>query len=465
MAAQKEVIHFIGIGGIGMSGIARLYLKDTNYVVTGSDANDSEIVTALREFGAKVHIGHNTENVHGATMIVKSSAIRDTNPEIMEANRLSIPILHRSTALAILFNKSFGISVAGTHGKTTTSSMMSEMLTNTNSSPSFVVGGIIRNLGTNASVGDSDLFVIEADESDGSLVSYNPNIAIITNIDLDHMDHYANINALHSVFLRHIGNIKKGGCLIWCKDCKQLNVVMDKVVRKDMKIVSYGINKGDIQAKNIVYNGVICGFDVVRYGEKIGHFELSIPGRHNVLNTLAVIEAGLQLNKGIDDIKASLEHCLGSKRRFQVLYADENNQPLLVDDYAHHPTEIRATLAAARSVARNRKIIVAFQPHRYSRTVALASEFGKAFDVADEIIVCPIYAAGETPIDGVDHNMILCKIENANIGRHKDIYSVKDLCELENIIAKKISSNALVMTLGAGNINQISNKIAAEMKL
>ena len=461
--STREHIHFIGIGGIGMSGIAKMFLSRKSAYISGSDLSGSPLLDDLEKMGARIYTGHNAENIHGATMIVKSSAIRDDNPEIVEAKKLGIPILHRSKILAMLFNSGYGIAVAGTHGKTTTSSMMTVVLHNAMKSPSYVVGGVVNSLDSNSGDGGSDLFVIEADESDGSLVNYTPSIEIITNTELDHLDYYNSIDDIHRVFAQFINNTKPNGCVVWCAECNDLRRIVDTVPVKDnIKFISYGISAGDYRAEHIEHNGYGSTFHVLKDGAYIGSTSLNIPGRHNILNALSIVAACSFMGLSFEEIKVGLESFEGVKRRFQILKRDNQGLPFIIDDYGHHPTEIHATLTAANELKNGRKLIAAFQPHRFTRTQALAKEFGKAFDFVDELYLLPIYPASEKPIPGVDSGLIANEIHK----NRKDlkVIQVRNLSELESILRRRLNTrNTFLLTLGAGDVYIVSHLLANEL--
>lgn len=449
--------HFIGIGGIGMSGIAR-YLLGQGSRISGSDAKESPTVKSLRGLGAEIFIGHQPENVHGATEVVTSTAIRSDNPEVVEARRLGIPVIHRSKKLAELVNSHRGITVAGTHGKTTTSSMIATMMRHAGLAPSYVIGGIVNTFEDNGSRGDTEWFVIEADESDGSLVEYRPEMAILTNIEMDHQDFYRDTVHLHEIFGEHVQNVKPGGLVVYCSDDPGVLRLVGHGVGSDRLFLSYGLREGaDIRAENLVFEGLGSTFDVVTAHGTLGQVHLQVPGRHNVQNSLAAVTIGLHLGLDIESIAAGLHEFTGVQRRFQIL--GRTNQCTVVDDYAHHPSEILATLSAARQSHKDR-IVAVFQPHRYSRTRSLARDFGAAFANADEVILVDIYGAGEEPIPQVSSELIVqCLLEN----NHPNARYIGDLAAAEEFIANSLQTNDLVITLGAGDVNKIAQNLSKRL--
>lgn len=446
--------HFIGIGGIGMSGIAR-YLLGEGSRISGSDSKESPTVKSLRRLGAEVFIGHQPENVHGASEVVTSTAIRPDNPEVVEARRLGIPVIHRSKKLAELVNSHRGITVAGTHGKTTTSSMVATMMRHAGLNPSYVIGGIVNTFEDNGSHGDTDWFVIEADESDGSLVEYRPEVAILTNIEMDHQDFYRDTVHLHEIFGEHVQNVKPGGLVVYCSDDPGVLRLVGHGVGSDRLFLSYGLREGaDIRADNLAFEGLGSTFDVITSQGKLGQVHLQVPGRHNVQNSLAAVTVGLHLGLEFEVIAAGLQEFTGVQRRFQIL--GRTSQCTVVDDYAHHPSEILATLSAARQSHKDR-IVAVFQPHRYSRTRSLARDFGAAFANADEVIIVDIYSAGEDPIPQVSSELIVqCLMEN----NHPNARYIASLEEAEEFIANSLQSNDLIITLGAGDVNKIAQNLS-----
>jgi UDP-N-acetylmuramate--alanine ligase len=454
MYMTEQRSHFIGIGGIGMSGIAR-YLLAQGVPVSGSDSRESPTVISLRKLGAEIFIGHKAENVHGASEVITSSAIRPENPEVVEAKQLEIPIVHRSRKLAQLVNDHRGITIAGTHGKTTTSSMVATMLKHAGLAPSYVIGGIVNTFADNASRGDTEWFVIEADESDGSLIEYRPEVAVLTNIEMDHQDYYRDTVHLHEIFAEHVQNVKPGGLVVYCSDDPGVLRLVGHAVGADRLFLSYGLREGaDIRAENLTFEGLGSSFDVITSQGSLGRVALQVPGRHNVQNSLAAVTIGLHLGLDIETIAAGLWEFMGVQRRFQIM--SRTDQCTVVDDYAHHPSEIVATLSAARQSHKDR-IVTIFQPHRYSRTKSLARDFGAAFANADEVIVVDIYGAGEEPIPQVSSELIVRSLLDHN---HPCAQYLPELQAAEDYVAEHLQPNDLVITLGAGDVYKIAQNLS-----
>lgn len=454
---SKTRSHFIGIGGIGMSGIAR-YLLSQGENISGSDSKESQTVTDLRSLGCEIFLGHKSENVHSATEVVTSTAIRPDNPEVMEAKRLGIPVIHRSKKLAQLVNAHRGITIAGTHGKTTTSSMVATMMLHCGLPPSYVIGGIVKSFDDNAGKGDTEWFVIEADESDGSLIEYQPEIAVLTNIEMDHQDFYRDTVHLHETFAEHVQNVRPNGLIVYCSDDPGVLRLVGHSAGSERLFLSYGLREGaDIKAENIVFDGLGSTFEVVTSKGILGSVTLQVPGRHNIQNSLAAITIGLHLGLSIEEISRGLYEFRGVQRRFEILSKTDNCT--VVDDYAHHPSEILATLSAARQSHKDR-IVTIFQPHRFSRTKSLAADFGKAFSNADKVIIIDIYGAGEDPIPQVNSALIVDHIQQNN---HPDVQYIPDLASAEELVASDIQPNDLVITLGAGDVWKIAHNLSRRL--
>ncbi len=465
--SERPRVHFVGIGGVGMSGIAHLLLQQ-GVAVSGSDVKESSYTQSLREAGAQIFIGHSPENVHGATEVVVSSAIKPTNPEIIEARRLGLPIRHRSEKLAELLDARRGVTVAGTHGKTTTSSMAATLLAHAGLAPSFAVGGTINTEASNARGGASEWFVAEADESDGSLVNFHPEFAIITNIELDHTDFYENIEQVYAVFRAHIRNIKPGGTLIACCDDPGVQTILESLglggepeksaASTPLKVLCYGLSPhATVRAKITEEETGFCQFEVWRGDTYLGRVKLAVPGQHNVLNALAVFALGVEIGIPTTTIVEALERFRGVRRRFQIVA--QNADFVIVDDYAHHPTEIRATLSAARRIHRGR-IIALFQPHRYSRTQSLAEEFGKAFHDADIVVLADIYPASEEPLAGVSSELILHRLAHNG---HPAAFYVGSLQNAEDFVVANAQPGDLILTLGAGDVTKCGPSLAQRL--
>jgi len=447
-------MHFIGIGGIGMSGIAQIVLRK-GIKVTGSDLKESKITAKLMELGAQVAIGHSSDNLRGADVVVYSSAINEENPEFREAMRLNIPLIRRAEILAQLMTDKTVITVTGSHGKTTTTSLAASLLIEAGFSPTAAIGGILKGLDSNAYVGDGKFFVAEADESDGSFLCYSPKYSIITNIDREHLDYYKTFEKEVDAFRCFIDKTQDNGCVFCCGDDINLRRLLKEYKNKYM---FFGMGKdSQIYPDNILMKGIGSEFDCYYKDKLLDRFTLSIAGAHNISNSLAVIALGLELGVPVATIKKAIFNCHGSARRMEVKFKSKDYT--LVDDYAHHPTEIKATLKAARNIDNNR-IIAVFQPHRYTRTKLLLDDFAACFDMADGVIVTDIYAASESPIDGVSGNAVCEKIMACLPG--KDSLYVPKTNLISHII-KSIKPGDLIITLGAGDITRICDGLAKEL--
>ncbi|MFC1669563.1 UDP-N-acetylmuramate--L-alanine ligase [Spirochaetota bacterium] len=442
-------MHFIGIGGIGMSGIAEI-LINLGYDVSGSDLTKSEQTLHLESKGAKVFIGHKPANIDDYCVVVTSSAIDPGNPEINEARKRKIPIIHRSEMLAELVRLKHGIGVAGTHGKTTISSILSYVLYKGELNPTAVIGGKVLNFESNARVGEGEYIVFEADESDGSFLKLLPTIAIVSNIDADHLDHYKYFQNVKDAFLTYINNIPFYGYSVLCIDDLIVKELLPMVERP---YYTYGFSDGaDFIARNTgVKNGKTV-FDCYFRDEKIGNFETGLLGNHNVLNCLSVIAVAVELGMEYKDIHRGLSEFKGVGRRLEVI--GEEKGILVMDDYGHHPTEIRATLDALKNL--DRRIIAVFQPHRYSRTELLWDEFGQCFANADILVLTDIYAAGESPVKGVSSDLI-----KDSIAKHegRDVEIISGFEEISRAVINMAKEGDVIVTLGAGNIYQAGRVI------
>jgi UDP-N-acetylmuramate--alanine ligase len=439
---KSDKMHFLGIGGIGMSGIAEI-LINLGYKVSGSDIKESEITKRLASLGAKIFIGHNASNISDNNVVVTSSAINPNNPEIIEARKKRIPIIHRSEMLAELVRLKHGIGVAGTHGKTTTSSMLSYILYRGGINPTAIIGGKVLNFDSNARVGQGEYIVFEADESDGTFLRLLPTIAVVTNIDADHMDYYKYFEGLKEAFLKYVNNVPFYGYSVLCRDDQVIAELLPKVERP---FVTYGFSENaDFRANNVRCFPDKTLFDCCYKNDLLGEIEIELLGNHNVLNSLAVITVALELGLEFKDIKAGLKEFKGVGRRIQKI--GEEKGIIVFDDYGHHPTEIKATLQAIKNMGR--RMIVLFQPHRYTRTQLLWDDFGAAFGNADLVMLTEIYPAGEEPIEGVSSNLIRDSIEKHD-GKKVDI--VAHLEDIPSLILKKAKKGDIVLTLGAGDI-------------
>lgn len=435
-------IHFIGIGGSGMNGIAEVLLN-MGYKVTGSDLSETDVTRRLKSLGAAIYIGHREENVIGSQCVVYSSAVKKDNPEVKEAASRQIPIIPRAEMLSELMRMKYGIAIAGTHGKTTTTSMVSMILASANMDPTIVTGGKLNSLGANAKLGGGDFLVAEADESDGSFLKLSPTIAVVTNIDREHMDHYADMDEVKAAFLNFMNKVPFYGCAIICLDHPVIQSLVPKISRR---FISYGLSsQADTNARQIVHNGMQTTFEVWSNKEKLGNVTLNLPGVYNVYNSLAAITVARELDIGFKEIKAGLEGFTGVERRFHVRGAQ--NGITVIDDYGHHPEEIKAVLRAAKKGWTNRLVVV-FQPHRYSRTKDLFHEFLSAFNDADKLIITDVYAAGEEKIEGVTGEALYGGIKGYG---HKDVvYSPTS--KVPSCLCQIVESGDMVITLGAGDV-------------
>lgn len=438
-----------------MSGIAQLLLR-SGKKVSGSDLKESPITRELKNLGAQVFIGHDCQNIKDANVVIYSSAIKEDNPEIKEAKRIGISIIRRAEALAKLMQDKNVITVTGSHGKTTTTSLVSCLLLGAGFSPTVAIGGIFKNIDTNALLGKGDFFVAEADESDGSFLYYHPKYSIITNIDHEHLDYYKEFSSEVNAFRRFLSQTEKDGCVFCCGDDANLKEILKGYKNR---YVLFGLNSNsDIYPKNIKRDGLSSEFDCFYKDKFIGRFYLALGGEHNISNALSVIALGLELGIDLGLIKDALREYKGSKRRLEVkFYADGY---LVIDDYAHHPTEIKATLSAIKNLGAKRSIVI-FQPHRYTRTKLLLDEFTKSFDLADYLIITDIYPAGEKPIEGVDARMIYDRIKQRSPDKQV-FFLPKD--EILKHALGVISDGDLVITLGAGDIVKVGDELVERIK-
>ncbi len=442
MFRHSKKMHFIGIGGIGMSGIAEI-LVNLGYEVSGSDLKDSEQTKRLESMGVKVCIGHFPSNIQNYHVVITSSAIDHTNPEIIEAQKRKIPIIHRSEMLAELVRLKHGIGIAGTHGKTTTSSMLASVLNDAGINPTAIIGGKVLNFGSNARAGEGKYIVFEADESDGTFLNLLPSIGIVTNIDADHLDYYKYFEGLKDAFLSYINHIPFYGYSVLCIDDTVIREMLSKIERP---YYTYGFSEdADFTAYDVKRdNGFTC-FSCSYKGNKVGDFRLSLLGNHNVSNALAVIAVALELGVSYEALRNGLENFRGVGRRLEKI--GEKKGICFYDDYGHHPTEIKATLAALKNL--NRRIVVIFQPHRYSRTRLLAEEFGQSFVNADEVFFTEIYPAGEEPVTGVSSDLI-----NKAMIKHegREAVIIEKFEDIPFAVKPHLQQGDIVLTLGAGDV-------------
>jgi UDP-N-acetylmuramate--alanine ligase len=461
MFAKIQRIHFVGIGGIGMSGIAEVLLN-LGYKVFGSDLKSSTVTQRLASLGATVFEGHRAENVVGAEVVVASSAIARDNPEISQAHALHIPVIQRAEMLAELMRLKYGIAIAGMHGKTTTTSMVAAVLAGGELDPTVVVGGRVDAMGSNARLGKSQYLVAEADESDRSFLKLSPILAVVTNIDREHMDCYRNMRDVKRAFLDFMDHVPFYGMVVVCNDDPLLRRMLPQIQRRT---VTYGTRRGsDFQIKsgepvrNPGEYRPISRFHVTFKQKPLGEFRLHVPGAHNVLNATAAIAVGIGLDVNVEQIRTALENFRGVDRRFQLRGTAAGVS--VIDDYGHHPTEVRATLAAARQCG-FRKIHVIFQPHRYTRTQLLMDEFANAFDDADTLFILDIYAASEPPIEGITGEVLAQRIEE--VGKHEAHY-VSSFAEAAEAVVAGAQAGEMILTLGAGSVSQLGPMILERLQ-
>jgi UDP-N-acetylmuramate--alanine ligase len=456
MYQKKYHIHFVGIGGIGMSGIAELLLN-LRYTVSGSDLVSSDITRRLSALGGRISKGHSADHIRGSDVVVVSSAIDPDNPEVRAALEASIPVIPRAEMLAELMRLKYSVAVAGAHGKTTTTSIVASVLAKGGFDPTVVIGGKLKSIDVNAVLGRGDFIVAEADESDRSFLKMSPTIAVVTNIDREHLDHYKDLEDVKEAFLAFIDRIPFYGLAVLCLDNEALQ---DLIPRIRKRFVTYGLSsQADFQARNVSFHGLQSRFSVYRGTQRLGSITLNLPGLHNVNNALASIAVGTELHIPFDVIKSALEIIEGVQRRLEIKGHVEN--VTVVDDYGHHPTEIKATLAAVRESWPDKRIVVVFQPHRYSRTQALFDDFTRSFYQSDLLVVLPIYAASEKPIEGVDAFRLF---EGIRAHGHKDAVYAQSLEEAVEHLDKSIVSGDLLLTLGAGDVWKVGEMFLKKRK-
>ncbi len=446
-----ERVHFVGIGGIGMSGIAEV-LINLGFKVTGSDVRRTDITERLESLGATIFQGHNEENIIDSDVVVVSSAVRLDNPEVKKARELFIPVIQRAEMLAELMRMKYSVAVAGAHGKTTTTSLVSSILGHAGLDPTCVIGGRLNSLGSNAKLGDSKYLVAEADESDGTFLLLFPTIAVATNIDLEHLDFYRDINEIKAAFLAFLNKVPFYGVNIICIDNANIQSIIPMLKRRYM---TYGLSKqADLRADNISYEGFLTRFRVIYKGYDLGEIELTLPGIHNVVNALAACGVAIELDVPFRTIQEALKNFSGIHRRLEIKYDGDIK---LIDDYGHHPTEIKATLSAIRRMWKDR-IIVAFQPHRYTRTQGLMEQFATSFNEADILILTEIYAASEDPIEGISGSNLAEKIRMSG---HKNVIFAPTREDVVQKIIENAKAGDLVLTLGAGDLYRIDEKLVS----
>ena len=450
---QFQHIHFIGIGGIGMSGIAELLLN-LGYRVSGSDLRETEITRRLQALGGIIYYDHASGNIQGAEVVVTSSAVRPQNPEVLAARAALLPVIPRAEMLAELMRLKYGIAVAGAHGKTTTTSMVAAVLAKGGLDPTVVIGGRLDIWGTNARLGQGSFLVAEADESDGSFLHLSPSIAVVTNIDLEHLDFYRDIHHIRETFLTFLNRLPFYGLAILCLDDPHLPSLIPHLKKRYR---TYGLSaQADLQAREVKPTGLVTAYRCVSGGRDWGEIRFKLPGLHNVYNSLAAVAVGFELEIPFEKIQEAFAELGGVQRRFQI--KGEFRGATVLDDYGHHPTEIRATLNAVRGCWPDRRIVVVFQPHRFSRTQALFEEFTTAFYQADQLIVLPIYAAGEDAPAGVTSEALLEAIQAKG---HREALFYKTAGEALDTLRERVRPGDVIVTLGAGDVWKLGEELVS----
>lgn len=455
MYKRFERVHFVGIGGVGMSGIAEV-LKNLGYEVNGSDIRESEITNRLRELGINISIGHSEENIKNTDVVVISSAVAPDNPEVQAARKMLIPVIPRAEMLAELARLKYGVLVAGAHGKTTTTSLIASVLGDCNLDPTVVIGGKLKGIGSNARLGEGEFLIAEADESDGSFLKLSPTIAVVTNIDREHMDFFKDIETIKDAFLSFINKVPFYGLAILCGDNAYIRELLPDIRRR---FITYGLGDGlDLVAKDIRTEGMKSEFEAVLNGRSLGRFEIPLAGSHNVSNTLAAIAVANELKVDIEDIREALKNFSGVHRRFELKGVVSGIS--VIDDYGHHPSEITVTLKAVKEVLKtggagdDGRLVVLFQPHRYTRTRDLLGEFIDSFTDADKVVLMDIYPAGEKPLPGVDSELLYRGIKDTG----KDIEYIKERDFIKDYLYTELRANDILLTLGAGDVWKIGEE-------
>ena len=456
MLQKKHRVHFVGIGGIGMSGIAEVLLN-LGYAVTGSDLHESEVTGRLRKLGAQVFIGHEEDNLAAnPSVVVISTAVKYSNPEVLEARRRHIPVIPRAEMLAELMRMKYGIAVAGSHGKTTTTSMIAAVLSTAGLDPTMVIGGQVHMLGTNAKMGQGEILVAEADESDGSFLLLSPTITVVTNIDREHMDFHQTMERLNESFLDFINKIPFYGLAVLCLDNAYVRALLPKVRKR---FATYGLSSdADFSAQDLQIKPAGVEYTVLHHAKPLGKLRLCLPGRHSATNALAAVTVGYELQIPFSQVAEALEAFTGIHRRFEI--KGEPQGIMVIDDYGHHPAEIQATIGAIRD-SWKRPLTVIFQPHRFSRTHDLFDEFLTAFEGTDRLVLTEIYAAGEDPIDGVTSEALYQAIKRKG---HMEVEFISDKGEIVRQLAGKLNPGDIVLTLGAGDIYKVGEALVEAFK-
>jgi UDP-N-acetylmuramate--alanine ligase len=456
MLQKRHRLHFVGIGGIGMSGIAEVLLN-LGYAVSGSDLHESEVTERLRRLGAQVFVGHQEDNLAAnPSVVVISTAVKYSNPEVLEARRRHIPVIQRAEMLAELMRMKYGVAVAGSHGKTTTTSMIAAVLSTAGLDPTMVIGGRVHMLGTNAKMGQGDILVAEADESDGSFLLLSPTIAVVTNIDREHMDFYQTMEKLSEGFLDFINKIPFYGLAVLCMDNGNVQALLPKVRKR---FATYGLSSdADFSAQDLQLKPAGVEFTALHHGKPLGPVRLHLPGRHSATNALAAVAVGYELEIPFSRVAEALGDFTGIHRRFEI--KGEPQGITIIDDYGHHPAEIQATLEAIRD-SWKRPLIVIFQPHRFSRTRDLFDDFLTAFEGADRLVLTEVYAAGENPIEGMTSEALYQGIKRKG---HMEVEFIPDKGQIVKQIAGKLNPGDIVLTLGAGDIYKVGEALVEALK-
>jgi UDP-N-acetylmuramate--alanine ligase len=455
MYKRFKRVHFVGIGGVGMSGIAEV-LKNLGYEIDGSDLRESETTKRLRALGINISIGHSAENIKNTDVVVISSAVSQDNPEVQAANSMSIPVIPRAEMLAELARLKYGVLVAGAHGKTTTTSLLASVLGDCKLDPTVVIGGKLKGIGSNARLGEGEFLIAEADESDGSFLKLSPTIAVVTNIDREHLDFFKDIETIQDAFLSFINKVPFYGLAIVCGDNEYIRKLLPDVRRR---FITYGLGEDlDLVAKSVRTYGMKSEFEAVLNGKSLGMFEIPLAGSHNVCNGLAVIAVANELKMDMDSIRNALRNFSGVSRRFELKGRVSGIR--VIDDYGHHPVEIVATLKAVKEMAAAEKegeegrLIVLFQPHRYTRTRDLLAEFIDSFGYADKVVLMDIYPAGEKPLPGVDSELLFRGISETG----KEIEYIKERGYITGYLDTELRPNDILLTLGAGDVWKVGEE-------
>ena len=446
-------IHFIGIGGSGMSGIAEVLINQ-GYEVSGSDMAATSVTNHLEQLGAKVFFNHASENIEGSQVVVVSSAIDTGNPEVTTAKERMIPVIPRAEMLAELMRMKYGIAIAGTHGKTTTTSLVSTVLAGGKLDPTVIIGGRLKNTGSHAKLGQSKFLVAEADESDGSFMQLSPSIAVVTTLDEEHMDFYQTLENIKETFLKFINKIPFYGSAVLCLDDPNIQSLIPRV---EKRYITYGLSsQADYTARNISIEGLKTYFNVFYHGKDLGRIRSGALGQHNVLNTLAAVAVGMELDLDFEVIANSLLQFEGVQRRFEIV--KQSDELTLIDDYGHHPVEIKASLKTVKEIWPTNRLVVIFQPHRYSRTKSLMKDFWSSFNDADHLFVMDIFSAGESPLDKIHASAI---VEGVREYGHKNADYIKSQNDLNKQLHRLVKPGDVLMTLGAGDVWRLGRDFLA----